>query len=92
MGIDFLDVAMELEKQFGVLIEPDDILDLWKLHENDCTAADLHDVICRKCKMVGVPVPRRSWNRVKSSLVRSLGVRPSQVKRDAWLRRDLRFD
>lgn len=92
MGVDFLDLSMELEKRFGVRIEPDDVLTLWTSHENDCTAGQLHDLVCGKCRELGLIVPRSSWNRVKIALVNSLGVYPSEIKKDTWLKRELGFN
>ncbi len=91
MGIDFLDVVLELETLFGVRLEAYDILPTWNSQMNDCTVRDLHDIVCQKCLASGVKVPRSSWNRVKIALVKSLGVSPSEVTKDAWLRRDLGF-
>jgi hypothetical protein len=91
VGVDFFDVALELEELFGVGIEPDDLLPVWRLNGNDCTAGDLHELVCKKCLAAGVSVPRGSWNRVRIALVKGLGVSPSEVKQDAWLRRDLQF-
>ena len=91
MGIDFLDVVLELETLFDVRLEPGDILPARTSRKNDCTVGDLHEIVCRKCLACGVTVPQSSWNRVKIALVKSLGVSPSEVTRDAWLRRDLQF-
>jgi hypothetical protein len=92
MGIDFLDVAFRIEKQFGVRIEPADILPAWtKDDRNDVTAGEFHEIICEKCREQGIKVPRSSWNQLKLALVDALGVTPSEIKKDAWLRKDLDF-
>jgi hypothetical protein len=70
VGVDFLDVVLELEKLFDVRIEPDDMLPTWTSQKNDCTVGDLHEIVCRKCLASGVTVPRSSWNRVKIALVK----------------------
>lgn len=92
MGLDFLDLSFELEKQFGVRLEPADLVDEWMAHGGDCTAGHLHKVVCDKCLANDLPVPRGSWNRIRIALVKTLGVAVSEVTRDAWLRRDLDFD
>jgi hypothetical protein len=92
MGVDFLDLSFQVEKQFGVRLEPDDLRDEWMANGGDCTAGHLHDVICEKCRASGLPIRRGSWNRLRIALVRTLGVSVSEVTRDAWLRRDLDFD
>jgi hypothetical protein len=92
VGIDFLDVSFELEKQFGVRLEPEDLLPVWTARGNDCTVADLHDVVVQKCRLMNLRVPRSSWNRIRIALVKSLGVPVREMKRDAWLRKDLEFD
>jgi len=92
MGIDFLDVSFEVEKQFGGRITPDDVLPVWNSHNGDCTVEEFHDMIFHKCISCGVTVPRSSWNRVKIILVKTLGVAVEEVKKEAWLRRDLDFD
>ena len=92
MGVDFLDMVIELERLFTVRIEPDDLHSIWMISDRkDCTAGELHDLVCRKCISCGVPVPRSSWNRVKIALVKSAGVKPSEITRDKWLRRDLQM-
>jgi hypothetical protein len=91
MGVDFLDLSLEIQKLFGIRLEPADILPIWKAHGNDCTVGDMHDIIVANCQTAGVTVPRSSWNRVRVALVRALGVRVKEVRRDAWLRRDLQF-
>jgi hypothetical protein len=91
VGVDFLEVSIELEKHFGVRIEPDDIVPAWTAHSNDLTAGEFHDIVCKKCVAFGIKVPRSSWNRVKLAIARALGIRPSSIRKDAWLRRDLQF-
>ena len=91
MGVDFLDFSFEIEKQFGVRLEPADLIDQWNANGGDCTAGQLHEIVCEKCRDSGVAVPRSSWNRIRVALVRALGVRVKEVKPDAWLRRDLGF-
>jgi hypothetical protein len=91
MGVDFLDLSFEVEKQFGIRLEPDDLRPVWMTHGGDCTVGNLHDLIVEKCRSANVPVPRTSWNRLRIALVKSLGVRVDRIKRDAWLRRDLDF-
>jgi hypothetical protein len=92
MGIDFLDLSFELEKQFGVPLEPADLIDIWRTQGNDCTAGQLHEIMCDKCCRICLPVPRSSWNRVRIALVKTLGVSVREVTPGAWLRRDLDFD
>ena len=91
MGIDFLEVAIELEEQFGVRIEPDDLAKVWATGKNDCTAGQLHELVCRKCQSCGIPVPRSSWNRVKFALSSALGISPARITTGARLRGDLEF-
>ena len=91
MGVDFLDLSFEVENQFGIRLEPDDLWPVWIAHGSDCTVGDLHDLIVENCRSANVSVPRTSWNRVRIALVKSLGVRVGRIKRDAWLRRDLDF-
>jgi hypothetical protein len=45
MGVDFLDLSLEIQKLFGSRLEPADILPIWKAHGNDCTVGDLHDIV-----------------------------------------------
>ncbi len=91
MGLDFLDVAFEIEKQFGVRISASDLVesDEWDALENDCTAGALHRIICRKCELEGIPAPRSSWNRMRIALMKSAGVGADEVKDGAWLVHDL---
>jgi hypothetical protein len=91
MGVDFLDVSFEIEKQFGVRIEPADIVESpeWDAAKKDCTAGGLHRIICRKCEAENIPVPRGSWNRMRIALMKSLVVGADEIKSDAWLIHDL---
>jgi hypothetical protein len=91
MGVDFLDVSFEIEKQFGVRIEPADIIESpeWDTAKKDCTAGGLHRIICRKCEVESIPVPPGCWNRVRIALMKSLAVSANEIKSDAWLVHDL---
>lgn len=91
MGLDFLDVVFEIEKQFGVRICAADLTESeeWDASKNDCTAGALHRIICRKCEEEGVPVPRSSWNRMRIALMKSAGVAADEIKEGAWLVHDL---
>ncbi len=91
MGLDFYEVVLEVEKEFGVQIAFDDLETVWNANNGDCTVAEFHDVVCRKCLESGVPVPRSSWNKIRLVFVRALRVKVNEVRRDVWLRRDLEF-
>jgi hypothetical protein len=92
MGLDFVETSIELEKLFGVPIEVEDMRPVWAEGGYDCTAKDLHDLVVRKCRASGVRVPRSSWNRVRLSLARALGVSPNTIKPETFLKRELQFD
>jgi hypothetical protein len=92
VGIDPIDLYLNVERRFGIRIDYDDVSSIWRSQGNDCTAGQLHDVVCKKCAECGVKVPRSSWNRLKLALVDTLGVKPSEVTKEAWLRRELGFD
>jgi hypothetical protein len=91
MGLDFLDVAFEIEKQFSVRITPADLTESpeWDVEKNDCTAGGLHRIICQKCEAEGIAVPGGSWNRMRIALMKSAGVDADEVKEKAWLIQDL---
>lgn len=91
MGLDFLDVSFEIEKQFGVRIVPADLIESseWDAAKKDCTAGGLHRIICQKCEAEGIPVPRSSWNRMRIALMKSAGIDADEVKEGAWLIHDL---
>lgn len=91
MGVDFLDIAFEIEKLFGVRITPADLFESpeWDHDKKDCTAGALHRVICQKCEAAGLTVPRSSWNRMRLALMRAVAVAAEEVQEEAWLIRDL---
>jgi hypothetical protein len=86
------DTSFALEQQFGVRLDIHELRNEWNANGNDCTAGRLHEMVCDKCRDSGIPVPRSSWNRVRVALVRTLGVAVAEVKKDAWLRKDLECD
>jgi hypothetical protein len=92
MGIDFEDVSFRINEHFGVRLEVEDVADVCRENDFDCTAGQLHDIICEKCRRRGIPVPISSWTRIRLVLASTLSRRVKEVKRDAWLRRELGFD
>jgi hypothetical protein len=92
MGLDFVEMSIELETLFGVPIEAEDMEPVWAAGGGDCTAKDLHDLVVRKCQASGVTVPRSSWNRVRLAMARAIGVSPYKIKPETLLKRDLQFD
>jgi hypothetical protein len=54
VGIDALDLYLSVERRFGVRIVNEDLLSIWRSQANDCTAGQLHDVVCKKCLECGV--------------------------------------
>lgn len=92
MGIDFLDFAFAIERQFGVRLDVADLLDDWRANGNDCTVGRLHEIVCDKCRKSGLPVPRSSWNRIRIALANSLGCKVSQITPGAYWRRELGFN
>ena len=91
MGVDFLDLSFEVENQFAIRLEPDDLRSVWMAHDNDCTVGDLHDIIVQKCRSANVPVPRNqlesppncAWsNRLGCGSVRSSATRGCE---ETWI-------
>jgi hypothetical protein len=91
MGVDFLDLSFEIEKQFGIRLVPDDLLPIWTARGNDCTVADLHVTVVEKCRSANLKLPRSSWNRIRIAVVKSLGVAVKEVTPEARMRKDLGF-
>jgi hypothetical protein len=54
MGIDALDLYLSVERRFGVRIDNEDLLSIWRSQGNDCTAGQLRDVVYKKCLKRGV--------------------------------------
>jgi hypothetical protein len=92
MGLDFVEVSLEIESLFGVRLEPEHLLEVWQSHGNDCTVGEFHAAVCQLCEDSGRPVPRSSRNRVRVALARATGISPAKITMDAWLRRDLGFN
>jgi hypothetical protein len=91
VGLDFFEASIEIEKLFGVRLEPDHIIPIWQSKNNDCTVGDLHDIVSQLCLSSGLKVPRSSRNRIRLALARALAVSPRKIDMGTWLRRDLDF-
>ena len=88
MGIDALDLAFRLEKRFGVRIRPGDCLPIFQARR-DLTVGGLHEVVCRRLREEGRPVPFASWNGVRLEVGKALGVSPLVIRRSSRLIADL---
>jgi hypothetical protein len=100
VGIDLLDFAFRIEKQFGIKVERDDyrILEQWASERRghlkppyDIAAGELHDWVVKLCEARGVKVPYSSWNRVKLELAKVVRKPPQIIHRETLVIRDLGF-
>ncbi|MCE9604946.1 MAG: hypothetical protein K8U03_08600 [Planctomycetia bacterium] len=91
MGLDFVSVFLEFERQFGVRLESADLRPEFASRERDLTAGRLHEIICEKCKASNIPVSRSSWNRFRWIIAKTLGIKANLIRRETWLRRELDF-
>lgn len=90
MGIDAEDIGYRIDQSFGIHLEFADIQEVCDAHGRDCTAGMLHDIA--KCERMGVAVPKSSWTRLQLILAEALCLPIDNIRRDAWLIRDLGCD
>jgi len=89
MGMDVLDISYRIEKRFGVRLEPPDLVDACEANSYDLTAGMLHEIVCEKCQREGLEIPTSSWTRIRLILAETLAKPVREIKRDAWLCRNL---
>jgi acyl carrier protein len=107
MGVDFLDIRMRAEREFGVIIEGlefvRELLKLVELAESnaaesgtrvpcDITVGQMFGVICNRIYHQHGNVPEDAWPRFVAIVVEVLYVEPEEVTPEAWLNRDLGMD
>ena len=88
MGLDTVELILAVESEFGIDIPDEDAARL-------TTPGALSDYIGQRLRSCGVsPVPNEDeiWHKVKSLVVKHLGVKPTVVTHDAQFVRDLGAD
>jgi hypothetical protein len=93
MGLDALDLTFRLEKSLGYRLTRSDWEELFRPTATpsrwDCTAGEFHDWVCRRMRAAGHPVPFGSWRRVKICISDVTGTPLAEVRKDAYLIKDL---
>lgn len=86
MGLDTVELVMEIEKTFGISIPDSDAATL-------CTVGDLHGYILTARTTVGQPVAAEQvWTRLCDILEHGYGVRRTKITPKARIGADLGLD
>lgn len=86
MGLEFVELVMAIEDEFGIKVEDRSMPDLFVLW-------DLHAYIVQALKNAGKsPDEEQVWQRLKRVIVDELRIHPDEVTRSAHLMLDLGLD
>ena len=83
MGLDLLDVTFRIEKEFGVKLSRDDILDL--IRDEDIVVGDLYELLLRKIHLwdlgrYSVQLNAELWSQMRAALHSATGVPLEQIE------------
>lgn len=81
MGLDSVELVLEVEEVFKIKI-PDEEANRIR------SVGELYDSILVKTAGRGIQ-PEQVWNDLKNIFVKSFGVAPEEIKKEAWIVRDL---
>ncbi|HKI38239.1 MAG TPA: hypothetical protein VKA46_40670 [Gemmataceae bacterium] len=87
--IDWADVLVRLEWEFGITFCPDDFRHLERQQPPDITAGELFAIVRRKVWDAGRPAPADSWRRLSQALGEALNVPAPSLLCESRLRADL---
>lgn len=86
MGLDAVELVMEIESEFHIEIPN-------KVAVKIRVVGEMHDYIVQALRLRGeTPDEGQVWERLTAVIVRRLGVRPDQVTRSAEFVKDLHLD
>jgi hypothetical protein len=88
-SIDWADVLLRLEREFGITFCPDDFRYLISQRPPDISAGELFAIVRRKVWDTGYPAPADGWQRLTAALSEALNVEPSSILCESRLRADL---
>lgn len=95
MGIDYLDIAFRIEKEFGVItrgkldFSADPVEGRGRNQRSSVTAGALHDRVCDLLRAEGRAAPEDSWPRLQACISEALGVPLTEIRRESRLVKDL---
>lgn len=89
MGLDAVEIALEIEDRFDVTFEPGDWEALGTDRFGDFSAGALHFLVGVKLREAGKPIPPSLWHGIQLVLARALNKRPLQIRPDSRLIADL---